>query len=121
MRESAGASLKSSLSHTLLVDTRDDKMAATRGAYGKIYQELAGLVLGGDVSFYKAEAEGQVSRGIGRGVVRRFWLLFNFFSSQEHTVDILSRAVRITMGVGTGKDELFRSIPVGRPNECEEF
>ena len=44
-------------------------MAATRGAYGKIYQEIAGLALGGDASFYKAEAEGQVSRAVGRGVV----------------------------------------------------
>jgi len=77
MRESAGVSLKSSLSHTFLLDTRDDKMAATRGAYGKIYQEIAGLALGGDASFYKAEAEGQVSRALGRGVVRL--LLHHFF------------------------------------------
>ena len=75
MRESAGVSLKSSLSYTLLLDTRDDKMAATRGAYGKIYQEMAGLALGGDASFYKAEAEGQVSRAVGRGLVR----LLNYF------------------------------------------
>ena len=75
MRESAGISLKSSLSHTFLLDTRDDKMAATRGASGKIYQEIAGLALGGDASFYKAEAEGQVSRAVGRGVVR---LLYYF-------------------------------------------
>ena len=73
MRESAGVSLKSALSHTFLLDTRDDKMAATRGAYGKIYQEIAGLALGGDASFYKAEAEGQVSRAVGSGVVCLFY------------------------------------------------
>ena len=80
MRESAGVSLKSSLSYTLLLDTRDDKMAATRGAYGKIYQEIAGLALGGDASFYKAEAEGQVSRAVGRGVVRLLVLLFRLMT-----------------------------------------
>jgi hypothetical protein len=105
MRESAGASLKSSLSHTLLVDTRDDKMAATRGAYGKIYQELAGLALGGDVSFYKAEAEGQVSRGIGRGVVRPILFCLNFVFSKVHdTVDIRCSALWFAMGARTGED-----------------
>lgn len=70
MREAAGTSVKSSLSHTFKYDTRDDKLAATRGVYAKTYQELAGLALGGDARFYKAEAEGQVSRMLGRsGVV----------------------------------------------------
>jgi outer membrane protein insertion porin family len=66
MRESAGVSLKSSLSHTFLLDTRDDKMAATRGAYGKIYQEIAGLALDGDATFYKTETEGLWIVGVVR-------------------------------------------------------
>jgi len=64
MRQSAGTSVKSSLSHTFLYDTRDDKIAATRGAYGKIFQELAGFGTGGDAQFYKLEMEGQLSRKV---------------------------------------------------------
>jgi outer membrane protein insertion porin family len=71
MRQSAGTSVKSSLSHTFLYDTRDDKISATRGAYGKFFQELAGFGTGGDARFYKVEMEGQVSRKIQKtGVVR---------------------------------------------------
>ncbi|KAF8804775.1 hypothetical protein BYT27DRAFT_7106989 [Phlegmacium glaucopus] len=64
MRQSAGTSVKSSLSHTFLYDTRDDKIAATHGAYGKFFQELAGFGTGGDAQFYKVEMEGQVSRKV---------------------------------------------------------
>ena len=71
MRQSAGTSVKSSLSHTFLYDTRDDKITATRGAYGKFFQELAGFGMGGDARFYKVEMEGQASRKIQKtGVVR---------------------------------------------------
>ena len=71
MRQSAGTSVKSSLSHTFLYDTRDDKIAATRGAYGKFFQELAGFGTGGDAQFYKLEMEGQVSRRVRKtGLVR---------------------------------------------------
>ncbi|EDR02029.1 uncharacterized protein LACBIDRAFT_186162 [Laccaria bicolor S238N-H82] len=66
MREAAGESLKSSISHTYLFDTRDDRMMAKKGVYAKLYHEFAGL--GGDASFYKAEAEGQVSRPVSNGV-----------------------------------------------------
>ncbi|KAF8870966.1 mitochondrial protein [Gymnopilus junonius] len=65
MREAAGVSIKSSLSHTLSYDTRDDKITATQGLYGKIFQEIAGLNLGGDSHFYKIDTEGQISRKIG--------------------------------------------------------
>ena len=68
MRQEAGESLKSSISHTYTLDTRDDKISATRGGYVKLFHEYAGL--GGDAGFYKAEAEGQVSRPITSGLVR---------------------------------------------------
>ncbi|KAF9041211.1 surface antigen-domain-containing protein [Panaeolus papilionaceus] len=71
IRTQAGPSLKSSLSHTLLYDTRDDKITGTRGVYFKLFNELAGLgPLGGDerARFWKSEVEGAVSRSIGRGV-----------------------------------------------------
>ncbi|KAJ3485635.1 hypothetical protein NLI96_g4835 [Meripilus lineatus] len=60
MREAAGQSVKSSLFHTWTRDTRDDRLIGTRGSYLKLSQELAGL--GGDASFYKTEAHGQLSR-----------------------------------------------------------
>ena len=83
MREAAGTSVKSSLSHSFAYDTRDDRIAATRGIYGKLYHELAGVALGGDASFYKAEVEGQASRKLWKtGVVSvaNLWiLLFHIF------------------------------------------
>lgn len=68
MREAAGHSLKSSLSHTLVLDTRDDKLTGTRGYYMKVFHEIAGL--GGDARFHKIEAEGQLSRPLFPGTVR---------------------------------------------------
>jgi outer membrane protein insertion porin family len=68
MREAAGQTVKSSISHTWTRDNRDDEIAATRGFYTKLFQELAGL--GGDASFYKVEAESQFSRKVSRGIVR---------------------------------------------------
>lgn len=68
MRESAGQTTKSSLSHSYIVDTRDDRITASRGHYAKIFNEFAGL--GGDASFFKTEVEGQISRPVHDGVVR---------------------------------------------------
>ncbi|TFK22394.1 mitochondrial protein [Coprinopsis marcescibilis] len=62
MRQAAGETTKSSISHTYTRDTRDDRIAATKGSYLKLFHEFAGL--GGDASFYKTEVEGQVSRPI---------------------------------------------------------
>ncbi|KAF8067576.1 surface antigen-domain-containing protein [Lyophyllum atratum] len=66
MREYAGQTFKSSLSHSYILDTRDDRSMATRGYYAKVFNEYAGL--GGDASFYKGELEGQISRPIFHGV-----------------------------------------------------
>ncbi|KAH6900840.1 mitochondrial protein [Coprinopsis sp. MPI-PUGE-AT-0042] len=66
MRQEAGESIKSAISHSYTLDTRDDKITATRGGYVKLFHEFAGL--GGDASFYKTEAEGQVSRPIVPGL-----------------------------------------------------
>ena len=67
MREAAGQSVKSSVFHSWTRDTRDDKILGTRGSYTKFFHELAGA--GGDTSFYKAEAHGQLSRSLFPGVV----------------------------------------------------
>ncbi|TPX44362.1 hypothetical protein SeMB42_g04372 [Synchytrium endobioticum] len=59
VRNDAGHSLKTSLSHALVQDTRDDFTIPTRGHYLRIYKELAGLL--GDVRHLKGELEGQFS------------------------------------------------------------
>lgn len=67
MREAAGQSVKSAVSHSWVRDTRDDRLIGTRGSYIKLYQEFAGL--GGDASFYKTEAHTQFARQLVPGVV----------------------------------------------------
>ena len=87
MREAAGTTVKSSLSHSLTYDTRDDRIAASRGVYGRLFHELAGLRLGGDAQFYKIEAEGQLSRKLwDSGVVS----LHVFLSCQSDSLRTLS-------------------------------
>ncbi|KAG8896504.1 hypothetical protein FRB99_008858 [Tulasnella sp. 403] len=66
IREAAGHSIKSALTHTYLRDTRDDTMSATRGSYYRLYNELAGL--GGDASHVKTESAFQTSRQIINGL-----------------------------------------------------
>ncbi|PFH50483.1 hypothetical protein AMATHDRAFT_144908 [Amanita thiersii Skay4041] len=87
MRAAAGSSIKSALSHTYTLDNRDDRILASRGLYFRFFQELAGgrleipvsstsvspstglsVGLGGDVGFYKAEVESQISRPITNSV-----------------------------------------------------
>lgn len=67
IRESAGQTVKSSVSHTYTIDTRDDRIAATKGFYARVSNELAGI--GGDATFYKLEGAGQLSRGVTPNVV----------------------------------------------------
>nr|GAT53484.1 predicted protein [Mycena chlorophos] len=62
MREAAGQSVKSAISHTFVLDTRDDSLVPTKGFYFRTSQEIAGL--GGDASFVKSEVHGHVSRPI---------------------------------------------------------
>jgi len=66
IREAAGQSVKSSVSHTFLLDSRNDRLAPTHGFYLKTVHEIAGL--GGGASFIKSETHGQVSRPIFPGV-----------------------------------------------------
>ena len=62
IRCDAGDSVKSSISHTWMNDTRDNPILATRGHYNKTNLELAGWgPLQGDVAFGKAEAEAQAA------------------------------------------------------------
>ncbi|KAG8916306.1 hypothetical protein FRC01_003239 [Tulasnella sp. 417] len=66
MREAAGHSFKSGLTHTYLRDTRDDPMFGSQGSYAKIAHEIAGLA--GDVSHFKSESVFQVSRQVANGL-----------------------------------------------------
>ncbi|KAK4055453.1 hypothetical protein OIO90_003291 [Microbotryomycetes sp. JL221] len=70
IREAAGDSVKSAMSHTWTRDTRDDLMTATRGSLIKARQELAGL--GGDVHFIKADNEFAISRELSPGTTLSF-------------------------------------------------
>ena len=107
MRASAGQTFKSSISHSYIIDTRDDRIMATRGKYAKLYNEFAGL--GGDASFYKTELEGQVSRPIVDGVVR-----YHLFADCEVLIVLLvpvtGRAYWTSMGYLISY-AIFRSFP----------
>ncbi|KIY62787.1 mitochondrial protein [Cylindrobasidium torrendii FP15055 ss-10] len=72
IREAAGVTSKSAISHTYTFDTRDAAFAATHGMLFKARTELAGI--GGGTRFLKSEAEGQVSRNIFPGLSWSFAL-----------------------------------------------
>ncbi|XP_061085890.1 sorting and assembly machinery component 50 homolog B isoform X2 [Conger conger] len=61
VREESGHSLKSSLSHAMVIDTRNSAIFPRRGALLKINQELAGYT-GGDASFLKEDVELQLNK-----------------------------------------------------------
>ncbi|XP_062374137.1 sorting and assembly machinery component 50 homolog B [Sardina pilchardus] len=61
VREESGHSLKSSLSHTMAIDTRNSAILPRRGALLRLNQELAGYT-GGDASFLKEDLELQLNR-----------------------------------------------------------
>ncbi|CAG8595900.1 745_t:CDS:10 [Paraglomus occultum] len=67
IRESAGHSLKSSITNTFTRDARDDVMLPSKGYYLKLAQEFAGI--GGDVDFFKHELESQVNFHLGKGFI----------------------------------------------------
>ncbi|KAF9055320.1 hypothetical protein BDZ89DRAFT_1097988 [Hymenopellis radicata] len=60
IREAAGLTTKSSLSHTFTFDSRAFATTAAQGVFLKTHTELAGL--GGDARFLKTEAAAQVSQ-----------------------------------------------------------
>ncbi|KAF7334237.1 SAM50-like protein SPAC17C9.06 [Mycena sanguinolenta] len=66
IREAAGQTVKSSVSHTFQLDNRDDRLFPTRGFYLKTAHEIAGF--GGDAAFMKSETHAQMSRPLVPGV-----------------------------------------------------
>ncbi|KAI8805052.1 surface antigen-domain-containing protein [Cladochytrium replicatum] len=65
IRNEAGHSLKSALSHTWVRDTRDDVALPTRGSYLKLLQEWSGI--GGDTNHLKWDLWHQSAFDLGRG------------------------------------------------------
>ncbi|KAF2645022.1 hypothetical protein P280DRAFT_466259 [Massarina eburnea CBS 473.64] len=65
VRADAGDSFKSSVTHTWLNDQRDYPLLPNKGYLMKTVSELAGGPLGGDVSFWRSEAESQVALPFG--------------------------------------------------------
>ncbi|XP_045146717.1 sorting and assembly machinery component 50 homolog [Echinops telfairi] len=61
VRKESGHSLKSSLSHAMVIDSRNSSILPRKGALLKINQELAGYT-GGDVSFLKEDFELQLNK-----------------------------------------------------------
>ncbi|XP_044918423.1 sorting and assembly machinery component 50 homolog isoform X2 [Felis catus] len=61
VRKESGHSLKSSLSHAMVIDSRNSSIMPRRGALLKVNQELAGYT-GGDVSFIKEDFELQLNK-----------------------------------------------------------
>uniref|UniRef100_A0AAQ4REI2 POTRA domain-containing protein n=1 Tax=Gasterosteus aculeatus aculeatus TaxID=481459 RepID=A0AAQ4REI2_GASAC len=61
VREESGHSLKSSLSHSMVIDTRNSSILPKKGGLLKIHQELAGYT-GGDASFLKEDFEIQLNK-----------------------------------------------------------
>ncbi|XP_030296331.1 sorting and assembly machinery component 50 homolog B [Sparus aurata] len=61
VREESGHSLKSALSHTVSVDSRNSAIFPNRGTLLRLNQELAGYT-GGDASFLKEDVELQFNR-----------------------------------------------------------
>nr|KAF6277550.1 hypothetical protein mPipKuh1_015358 [Pipistrellus kuhlii] len=61
VRQESGHSLKSSLSHAMVIDSRNSSILPKRGALLKVNQELAGYT-GGDVNFIKEDFELQLNK-----------------------------------------------------------
>ncbi|KAG6862327.1 hypothetical protein C0995_016025 [Termitomyces sp. Mi166 len=115
IREAAGQTLKSALSHSFVIDSRNDHLMPTKGYYAKVFNEFAGL--GGDASFCKCEVDGQISRpmidGISLSLAARTGILYGInkptlFSDRFQLGGPLSiRAFRAnSMGPRDGSDSL---------------
>ncbi|KAL7276724.1 hypothetical protein RUND412_000261 [Rhizina undulata] len=69
VRNESGDSVKSSITHTITHDKRDDPLLPSRGYLLKSITELAGAgPLGGDVGFLKSQLEAQTAVPLGRGI-----------------------------------------------------
>ncbi|KAK7059619.1 SAM50-like protein SPAC17C9.06 [Favolaschia claudopus] len=116
IREAAGQSVKSSLSHTFSLDSRDDRLFPTKGFYLKTFHEMAGL--GGDASFLKSETHAQVSRplfsGVSLSLAARSGLLWGLNSRPTLFSD------RFQLG-GPSSVRLFRANSMGPRDNADSL
>ena len=70
-RNDAGHSLKSSVFHEYVTDTRNDFVFPSKGYYFRLFQELAGF--GGNVLFFKNEWSTNIAKAFGDVVVGMGW------------------------------------------------
>ncbi|XP_053741166.1 sorting and assembly machinery component 50 homolog A-like isoform X2 [Synchiropus splendidus] len=73
-QEKSGLSFKSSISHAMIIDTRNSSILPSKGSLLKIHQELAGYT-GGDTSFLKEDFEVQINKPLAWDCVMSasFW------------------------------------------------
>lgn len=130
MREAAGTTTKSALSHTFLFDTRDDKIAATRGVYAKLFTELAGgpskngvgLGLGGNARHIKVEGEGQISRALGTSGVVSISICRSMWYNNLLQALSLSARGGLLWGLGENGATLFSDrFQLGGPTSVRSF
>ncbi|KZT39455.1 hypothetical protein SISSUDRAFT_1045638 [Sistotremastrum suecicum HHB10207 ss-3] len=113
IREEAGSSVRSALTHSWIYDSRDDPsgMSGTRGIYFKTLQELAGGFLGGDAYHLKTSFESQLSRGLLPGITislaARTGLLYPLGSTPKTAL-----ADRFFMG-GSSSVRMFKERGMG--------
>ena len=75
IRRDAGHSLKSSISHEVEIDTRNDLVFPSTGSFLKFFQEFAGI--GGNVAFLKSEIHSQKAFPFVFGTVGVFFKYYN--------------------------------------------
>ncbi|XP_065556123.1 sorting and assembly machinery component 50 homolog [Artemia franciscana] len=79
VREHSGHSLKSSLKHALVADTRDSNVFPTEGVLFRVIQEYAGFA-GGNIGFLKHDAEFQLNIPLFADAVGLCFSRFSFLS-----------------------------------------
>ncbi|ESP04678.1 hypothetical protein LOTGIDRAFT_135720, partial [Lottia gigantea] len=79
VREQSGHSVKSSLKHDFVRDTRDNKVLPTVGSWIRVSQEYAGL--GGNVEFAKQDIEFQFNQSLLYDTVLQFSGAFGIMRS----------------------------------------
>ncbi|XP_045177155.2 sorting and assembly machinery component 50 homolog [Mercenaria mercenaria] len=87
VREQAGHSLKSSLKHIFMRDSRDDPILPTEGTLLKLTQEYAGL--GGNARFFKHDVELQANKELILDSVLQLSLAGGVMRSLEPNKDIM--------------------------------
>lgn len=106
IRRSAGHSLKSALSHTFVLDNRDDSVFPTSGNFLRMSHEFAGGPLGGDANHLKQDLFGSMH-----------------FALPKLPDVVLSCSIHAghLMPLGSSKSFLLDRFKIGGPNSVRGF